>query len=396
MILSLALSSLRSRAVVATLTLVSIALSVFLLIAVEKVREGARASLVDTVSGTDLIVGAPSSDLALILYAVFHIGEPTAALPASVVDQLASQPAVRWAVPVALGDSHRGDRVVGTTAGYFEHIRTGRNVPLTFAAGRGFGAGNEVVLGADVAERHDYALGREIVLSHGVGAVDFSNRHAGDPFTVVGVLEATGTQIDRSLYVSLDALAGIHAGEPDTVTAVFLGTNSKRTALFMQQGLSRSAMPVTAVLPGVALARLWTVTGRVEEALLAISWLVVATACLGLAVAMLASLQGRRREMAVLRAVGAGPTDILSLLLLEAALVTFGGIVLGALLAYGAIWLGEGLLTARLGVPVGLTAPGARELGTVALVGAAGLLAALVPAWRAARITLADGLRAEG
>ena len=398
-LLPLALASLRNRAAVALLTLLAIAASVFLLVTVEKLREGARSSFVTTISGTDLIVGAPTSDIALLLYSVFHIGEPTGGIGWATYEAIEKRRGVDWAVPVALGDGHRGRRIVGTTADYFEHIRTGRERPLTFARGRAFEEGREVVLGSEVAETFGYELARTVVASHGLGEVDFGQRHAGEPFTVVGILEPTGTPIDRSLLAPISAMSAIHGGgaRPEQVTAVFLGLRSRIATLAIQRALSRpGAEPVSAVLPGVAFARLWSVVGQVERTLLAISWLVVAVACIGLAVAILASLEGRRREIAILRGVGAAPADVVALLVFEAMVITLGGLALGVLAAYAMLFGASGWLGTAIGVPFAPGSPGLRELFYLAIVALGGLVAGLVPAWRAYRTSLADGLISRG
>ena len=393
----LALASLRSRAVVACLTALSIALSVFLLVAVEKVREGARGSLAASVAGTDLIVGAPTSDVALLLHTVFGIGEPTRPIPADTAERLSRLRQVAWAVPISLGDGHRGDRVVGTVPAYFDHVTDRRRRPLRAALGRVFAQGREVVIGADVAARHGYAPGAAIVLAHGAGALDFSGRHADQPFAVVGVLAPTGTPVDRSLFVPLAALDALHAGESDarieTITAVLVGLRSPRAAFLVQRALNGDeSLDVSAVMPGFALARLWSVLGRAEGALMAISWLVVAVSCVALAVAILASLDGRRREMAVLRAAGAGPLDILALLFFEAAIVVAAGLAAGLAAAYGGLALLGPWLETRLSIPFALAPPSPREVGLLAIVAAAALVASALPAWRAYRTSLADGL----
>ena len=401
-LVSLAWRSLANRPLAAGLTVLSVALSVFLLLGVEKLREGARDTFLRSVSGTDLIVGGPTSDVALLLHAVFGIGEPTPPISYEAFEGVRDRPGVRWAVPVQLGDGHRGYRVIGTAPAYFEHVRTGRDRPLRFSAGGAFGTGAEAVLGAEAAERLGYDLGRAIVLSHGTGEADFAGTHADAPVRVVGILERTGTPIDRAVLVPLEALARMHAGaggaggtdaDAPAITAVFVGLRSRIAVFSVQRYLAREVgEPVSAVLPGLAFARLWRVVGQAEAALVAVSLIVVVTAAIGLAVAILSQLEGRRREMAILRAVGASPWDVSLLFVLEAATVTAAGIALGAGALYAALWLGGGLLEARLGLALPLQAPSGREGLFVLVVATAGLLAGLLPAWRAYRTSLHDGL----
>ncbi len=150
-LLPLVLRSLWSRRDTALLTVFAIAVSVALLLGVEKLRTGAREGFAATVSGTDLIVGPRSGPLNLLLYSIFQLGEPTSSVSWSSFEMVRRHPDVAWAVPISLGDSHRGFRVMGTSQDYFEHYRRGRRVPLAFEAGRPFGDLHEAVVGAAVA-----------------------------------------------------------------------------------------------------------------------------------------------------------------------------------------------------------------------------------------------------
>src|SRR5215468_8728951 len=138
MILQLALKSLRNRRLTAALTVLSIALAMVLLLGVERIRSEARESFASTISGTDLIVGARSSPVHLLLYSVFRIGNPTNNVRWESFETIAARPEVAWAIPISLGDSHRGFRVLGTTPAYFEHFRYGRGRKLELASGKPF------------------------------------------------------------------------------------------------------------------------------------------------------------------------------------------------------------------------------------------------------------------
>ncbi len=159
-ILTLALKSLLNRRFTALLTLLSIALSVALLLGVERVRSETRASFSSTISGTDLIVGARSGPVQLLLYSVFRIGNATNNISWQSYQDIAAHPKVAWTVPISLGDSHRGFRVLGTTPGYFDHYRYARDRRLEFAAGARFDDLFDAVLGAEVADALGYRTGR--------------------------------------------------------------------------------------------------------------------------------------------------------------------------------------------------------------------------------------------
>ena len=412
--LQLALKSLLNRRFTALLTLLSIALSVALLIGVERVRTEARNSFASTISGTDLIVGARSGPVQLLLYSVFRIGNATNNISWQSYLDLAAHPKVAWTVPISLGDSHRGFRVLGTTQGYFDHYRYARDRGLVLARGERFSDLYDAVLGAEVANALGYKLGDRIVIAHGAGDVSFA-RHEDQPFRVSGILERTGTPVDRTVHVSLEAIEAIHAGwgggaplpgvtvtadqaramdlTPQAITAVLVGLKSKIATFAVQRYVNDyTEEPLLAILPGVALAELWSLIGVAEGALLIVSGFVVLVGLIGMLTALLIGLNERRREMAILRSVGARPAQVLALIIGEAAFLTAIGILLGILLLYGLLAIGQPLLESRLGLFIGIGALSSHEWLLVAVVLAAGLLVGLVPGWRAYRMSLSDGL----
>ncbi len=410
----LAARSAWNRRFVLSLVVLSIALSTLLLLGIERIRQDLRANFSQAVSGTDLIVGARTGPVQLLLYAVFRIGNATNNIRYSSAEALAGHRAVAWMVPISLGDSHRGFAVLGTTAAYFEHFRHGQKQPLVLAQGRRFEALYEVVLGAEVARRLGYPLGQRIVLSHGDGAMA-ANDHADKPFSVVGILAPTGTPVDRTVHVSLQAMEALHldwaAGAPllgqsvsaeaaaaqdltpRSITAALIGLKSRAAVFSVQREVANfRAEPLLAILPGVALDELWDVVGLGERGLQAMSALVAVVSLAALVAVILAGLNERRRELAILRAVGAGPRQMLALLAAEGLLVTASGVLLGALACWGAVALLGPWVQAQFGIGLRLLPPGVAEWQLMAAVLAGGLLASLVPGWRAYRLSLADGL----
>lgn len=403
-----------NRRLTLSILVVAIAISVALLIAVERIREQAREGFAQSVSGTDLVVGARTSPLQLMLYAVFRLGDATHNIRWTSYQAIAEHPAVAWAVPLSLGDSHRGFAVLGTLPGYFEHFRYGDKQALAFTVGHRFEGVFDVVLGAEVAQRLDYKLGDRIVLAHGTGEVSLSE-HADKPFTVTGILAPTGTPVDRTLHVSLAAIEAIHLDwqggaplpglsipaeyvgkfdlAPKTLTAALVGLKNRAGVFAMQRFVNEyKDEPLLAVLPGVALDELWRITAVAERALLAVSALVVAVGLAGLIAVMLSGINERRRELAILRANGARPRDIFALLTLEGMFVVLSGTVLGVALLIVATWGAAPWLQAHYGLamPSRLIASG--EWRLLAVVFAVGLAASLLPGWRGYRASLADGL----
>jgi putative ABC transport system permease protein len=351
-------------------------------------------------------------------------------------------------VPLAIGDSHRGYRVIGTTPALFEHWRYRSSGTLSFAQGTVIATAGDVVLGSEVAEKLGYTLGSKVTVGHGLNAVAGLGDHESHPFTVVGILQQTFTPLDRALFVTLDGIEAMHGSEgaapggapvmpgaepppampgasappvmpgatppavmpgasapaytpptnvfedqPKALSAFLVGTKTRFETLRLQREINQfKAEPLTAVIPGVTLAELWRTLGTVEGGLRLVGALTIVVGLIGMLVALYSSLEARRREMAVLRAVGARPAMIVSLLVLESGMLTLLGCALGVGLTMGGFALAQGLIESNTGVHIAVQAPGALEWAYIGVVLSAGVLVGLIPAWRAYRSSLADGL----
>jgi putative ABC transport system permease protein len=401
---SLALRSLANRRGTVLLTICAIAVSVALLLGVQKLRSAAREGFASTVSGVDLVVGARSGPVNLLLYSVFRVGDATANVSWASYQLVANHRDVAWTIPISLGDSHRGFRVMGTTDAYFEHYKVAGGRSLEFAEGARFAGPHDAVIGADVARELGYSTGASLVIAHGTADVSFA-QHDDDPFKVVGILKRTGTPVDRTVHISLDALNAMHAGgareehgqhhsvPPQPITAFFVGMRERTALLTMQRALNDyRAEPLQAIIPGVALKQLWDLIGIADRALLLVAACVVFAGLLGMLTAILVSLNERRREMAILRSVGAGPRQVFTLMVSEAGLLAAGGVLAGVALTYALLAAGQPLLAARYGIFIPMTGLNVTDLSLLAGIVAAALLMGLWPAWRAYRNTLADGL----
>ncbi len=406
----LACHSLWHRRVTASLVVLSIALSVVLLLGVERLRSNARASFSGTLSGTDLIVGARGSSVNLLLYSVFRIGDATNGVSWSSYLALRERPEVAWTVPLSLGDSHRGFPVLGTDQAYFEHYRHAGGRRLQFAAGRAFDDRFDAVLGAEVARSLGYRVGDRLTLAHGAGRVSFM-RHADKPFVVRGILAPTSTPVDRTVHVGLAGLEAVHEGwpagahaqhghgahhdasTPGAVTAILVGLRAQAQVLHLQRAINEfEDEPLLAILPGLAIQQLWDLLAVGENLLLGVATLVVICGGLATMTALLTGLNERRREMAILRALGASPRAIFGLVLGESLLLTVGGIIVGAVLLQALLLGALPLLAGHVGFAIPGWPPSAREAWLLGGVCGAGLIAGLVPAWRVYRQSLADGM----
>ncbi|PSU30840.1 ABC transporter permease [Photobacterium lutimaris] len=412
-IIRLAWQSLANRKATAILTLLTVAISVTLLLGVEKVRTQAKSSFANTISETDLIVGARSGQVNLLLYSVFRIGNATNNIDWQSFQEISQHRSVKWAIPISLGDSHRGFRVIGTNSDYFKHYRYGQKQPLKLAQGKVFDSLFETVIGAEVAKKLNYKVGDEIIIAHGISDQSF-NRHDNLPFKIVGILKPTGTPVDRSVHVSLPAIEAIHVGwesgarlgqtpdakllatqqfAPKQITAFMLGLNSKIQTFALQRYINTyTKEPLSAIMPGIALHELWGMMSIAEQALLVVSGFVVIAGLLGMLTSLLTSLNERRREMAILRAMGARPGHIFFLLTSEATLLTALGVTLGTSLLYLILLISQPIIQTQFGLFIPITAPTKHELLLLVLVQLAGMLVGIIPAVRAYQHSLSDGM----
>lgn len=412
MIFRLAIASLGARVLTVAMTILAIALSVALFLGVEKVRTGAKASFADTISGTDLIVGARSGSVQLLLYSVFRIGNATNNVTWQSYQDIAARPDVEWIVPISLGDSHRQFRVMGTTTEFFDYYKYRQGRSLEMADGLIMSDLFDAVVGADVASTLNYSVGDPIIVAHGLASF---TEHKDQPFRVSGVLAKTGTPVDRTVIVSMEAIEAIHVDwrsgakipgqttpleeirkmdlTPKAVTAALVGVESPLQTFGLQRAINEyPEEPLLAILPGVALQELWGIVGIAETALLAVSGMVVVTALIGMMATIFSSLNERRREMAIFRAMGARPATILGVLILEAMVMAAIGAILGLGLLYVGLFFAQPVVDSAFGLWLPINAPTLREVWVVLAVIGAGAIVSLVPALRAYRMSLADGM----
>ncbi len=413
-LLRLTWQSLLNRKSTLLLTLLSISISVMLLLGVDTVRHQVKESFSSTVSGADLIVGARSGQINLLLYSVFRTGNATNNISWKSFQTISRLPSVKWSIPLSLGDSHRGYRVLGTTTDYFRHFRYGRKQPLQLRQGRPFSGLFEVVLGSKVARQLGYELDDPVVVSHGTGNAALTE-HQDKPFRVVGILAPTGTPVDQTLHVSLQAIEAIHldwkAGvrvpglslsasqaremelTPKQITAFILGLNSRLATFHLQRTINQYRKePLMAILPGLALQELWQMFSLAEKALMVVSGLVVLSSLVGLLTLMLASLNERRREMAILRSVGASPFHVLLLLTIESLMTTLIGIALGVGALYLSLLAAAPVLQEHTGLLLNIQSPTPGQWRLLGILLLAGALTGVIPGVRAYRQSLADGM----
>jgi len=376
MLLKLAYKSLLDRKSAVMLTITSIMVGVLLLISFTFIKGQVKTSFSKTISGIDLIVGAKTSDINLLLYSVFHVGAPTNNISWQTFQNLSNNQSVAWTIPISLGDSHRGYRVIGTSDAYYEQFRFGNKQSLEMEHGNWFVHPFDVVLGHEVATKLNYETGDLLTLSHGVGKTSFQE-HDQIKFKVSGIVSKTGTPIDQSLFVTLTGIEAVHINwpkneaeqraltdlivakglQPKSITAVYLALKNKSTTFVVQRRINQNEdEPLLAVLPGVALAQLWNLSNMFEQTLWLVGLLVFVSTIIGLVNMLIASLQARKRELALLRIIGASPWYCFLLIQLESIFVVLAAILLALVLGFLLFWLMGDWFGSQYGLYVDLTA----------------------------------------
>ncbi|WIO73831.1 ABC transporter permease [Porticoccaceae bacterium LTM1] len=417
MLLKLARQSLWNRRSTALLTVISLTISIALLLGIDHLRREAKQSFTSTLSGTDLIIGARSGSTNLLLYSVFRIGNATNNISWDSYQAIDTHSLVEWTIPLSLGDSHRGFRVLGTNDSYFEHYRYGKKQTLEFLQGKPFNGVYEAVIGSQVARKLGYQVGEEIIVSHGIGETDFA-KHDDKPFTIVGILRPTGTPVDQTVHVSLAGIEAIHVDwqtgtripgqeisaeealehdlQPKNITACLVGLNSKMATFNMQRKINTyGGEALMAILPGVALSELWQMLGMVENTLLVISFLVLLATLVGMMTTLLASMKERQREMAILRAMGAHASYLFILVEMEIILLAALGVAGGFGLLSSALAISQPWLASEFGLFLSINPIGKDTLSIAGgIIGLAAVLG-VIPALAAYRKALSEGLVAK-
>ena len=395
----LSLAYLGAKPLNTALNLVLLALGVgtiaFVLLATHQVEERMGRDA----RGIDLVAGAKGSPMQLILSAVFHLDAPTGNIPLAAAKQLAQNRAVKKAIPLALGDSFRGFRIVGTTHDYVAHYG---GEP---AAGRLWGEPMEAVLGAEAGRTTGLAVGGEFIGSHGIA--EGGEEHGERPYKVVGVLKPTGTVLDRLVLSSVESVwfVHVHPGkheDPKEVLAALREDEQEITALLVQYAspIAAATLPrfvnststLQAASPAFESARLFRMIGVGVEVLRAFALVLLAAAGLSIFIALYNAMEERRYDLAIMRMLGASPGKLMRLVLLEAVALALVGAALGLVLGHlAAEAVGAMLAAEQQGRITGATWLGT-ELWLVALAAGVGLVAGLVPAWRAYRTDIAHTL----
>ena len=410
MLLKLTINSLYARLLTVSMTVLAISLSLMLYLSVEKLRSSAYTSFTNTISQTDLIVGSRTGSVQLLLYSVFRIGNATNNITWESYEDIIKRDEIKWSVPISLGDSHKGFRVMGTNADFFKRYKYRGDRSLKIEEGKYFVDLYDVVIGFGVAEKLGYNINTPLIVSHGLKSF---LEHDDQPFKVSGILAKTGTPVDNTIIVSLEAIEAIHVDwssgskvsgkatpidqirkmdlSPSNITAVLLGVNSKLKIFQLQRWINEyPEEALISILPGVALQELWRIVGVVENILLGISSIVILTTLMGMTAIVFSSLSERRREMAIWRAMGASPKIIIGLLMLEAFIISTVSVVVSTFLLFILLYFIQPWIDSTYGVLVTIEMLSLNDIYVFILFILAAMFVSLIPAMRAYWFSIND------
>lgn len=404
--------NLAQHALSTTITALASALGCGLVIAVVGVREQAHDAFVGGPVGFDAVLGARGSQLQLVLNTVFHLETSPGNIPWSMYESIRKDPQVELAIPYAVGDNYQSWRIVGTTPEMFTRFeyRKGRRFQ-TRPGGRFFDpALREAVVGSLVAQRTDLQVGTTFYPSHGVASGD-ADRHAED-YVVVGVMEPTNSPSDRVIWIPIEGVfrMGGHVlhgegeeyhpkpGEPipeeaREVSAVMLKLRTPMAGFRLDQAINRQGTEATFAWPiGKSLSELFEKLGWMDRVLALVAWLVMGVAAASILAALYNAMNERRRDFAILRALGAKRRVVFSAIVLESTAIAALGAAGGVGLSFGLMAGAARIVRTQTGVVLDVFAfHPALALAPAAMI-ALGALAGIVPAVKAYRTPVAENL----
>lgn len=413
MINFLTYKSIKNRKFTSFLCVLSIALSVTLFLGIERIRNGARDGFTNTISKTDLIVGAKGGSLQLLLYTVFHIGGAVNNIKMTTYNDIKSNPQVEWTIPISLGDAYRGFRVVATDENFYKHYRFRGDQEVKMQEGVLPADTFDVVLGSEVAKKFKHKVGDPIVISHGLSS-EAVLAHDNTPFRIVGIMAPTQTPIDTGVYITLQGMEAIHFGwetgvpsgeaiyperlkkeniEITQLTSFMVKLKSRIAVLRMRRNIDMYPNePVMAIIPALSLQEMWETIGYVEQILFLVSLCVLLVGVMSILISLYTSINERRREMAILRSLGASSRHVFFLLIYESSFLVLMGCIFGVASMYGLLYFVRPWLESNFSVYLPIEPLSKTEWWYLAGIFVVGTLAGLIPAIKAYLNSLQDGL----
>ncbi len=427
-----------SRKLTTGMTILSVALGVGLITAVLTLYDETRKRFEEEGQFFDIVVGAKGSPLQLTLSSVYFMDTPTGNILYSDYELLRDHEDVAHAFPIGLGDTYAGHRIVGTSREFFDamgDLHTGQaRPPFELAEGRYFENELEAVVGALAARQTGLGIGDTFVGTHGFMEMprDFAHLHDDHPYTVVGVLEPTGTPNDRAIFCALEDIWRIHDEEShnghdhghghdhshghgapnpeeaaagadpagdgfdltaEQVTSVLVILESPALRFQFRQWINEN-LNAMAAIPVNEIRDLYDrFLGTAQAVLLRVGYLVVVVSAISILIGLYLSILQRRRDLAIMRALGASAPEIVGSILIEALIVTLLGIGAGWVLGNAVAWIVGLQLVHQYGLYIeSFGAPVSEAFTAYALVALAGLVAGILPAYQAYRADVARDL----
>jgi putative ABC transport system permease protein len=383
------------RKLATILLALSVSLGVGLMTAILHLKNQAHRSFQQSALGYNLIVGAKGSPLQLTLNVVYHLDSPVGNLPFQYYEAIKHDPRVKLAVPFLLGDSYRGCRIVGTTREYFADFEFEKGRGFKIARGELFASGEQAVLGAQAAREASLKVGDSFQASHGIveRGKDAGTKKHPHPFRVVGILQPTNTPNDRAIFVPMEAFWEMHNSKPNEreITAVIVQLKSPLHQAQIYRAINDSALG-QAVIPGIQIQTLFRIVGSIDRVLFLISIVVVVVAAAGIMVALYNSMAERRREVAILRALGAHRGIVFAIILLESAAICLVGGLLGSIWGHLSLLTGHSAIEAAAGFALNPWLFDPQELVIILGVTLLGAVAGALPAVAAYRADVVSSL----
>jgi len=348
----LTFKSIQNRKITFSLSVISIAISVILLLGVDKAVKSSKSHFINTINSTDIIVASSNGSLDILLNLIFHLSDPLKEMSYKSFEDIKKFDELKWAVPLSLGDSFQGFDVVSTDKNYFKYYRYSSGKTLQFSHGRAFIDFYDVVIGSEIAKKLHLKVGDTIYLSH--GKHHHKHIHKNRIFNVVGVLKQSMTPNDESLFMQLKADEAIHIEwqsghfidmhisseklshmgiKPKHISGMLIGLKNRSSILSMEEKINHyKEENLKAVIPAKALSKLYKLMKNFQDILMIISSAVFIASIFTMLSSMFSTLNERRREIAIFRSLGASSKTVFLLFMIESFLVAFSGIVIGVIM----------------------------------------------------------------
>ena len=401
---------LKFRWLVSLLTIFGISTGVALVCAVLALRHESERALSRDAGLYDLVAGGKGSPLQLVLSSVYHLDSPTGNIPYKEYERIRSDPRVEWAAPVGLGDNYLGYRIIGTEKHFFDLPDREGNLFFELAEGDVFQDRFDVVLGSQVAQASGLEIGDSFFGTHGLIEVAGAEVHRDFPYRVSGILAPSGTAQDRAIFGTLKSVWEIHETEDllhsaiqgsaimadhktRETTAILVRLETPGLRLWMADEIREGTDGIAAIPINEIMRFQQGILGPVQQILLAIAGVVVAVSCLTVLITLHQAAERRRRDIAILRSLGAYRREVATLVFSEGLLLTGGGILLGLLIGHGGMAIAVDYFREATGLILNPWRIPSNELYALLIMALSGALASTFPAISSYRRTPIDDLQ---